>query len=124
MTSVTMTSATMTSVTMTKTSSTSPMFLLTIATLLLLPQTMIGFASAEPISTVLPSEVSSSKIMLVKMMPLVPKMTKATMAAKKFDQFLTLKNTQEPDSEGVLEDAVLEHMVSSLMKRYDHTYVI
>ena len=116
-----MTSVTMTSVTMTKTSSTSPMFLLVIATLLLLPQTMIGFASAEPISTVLPSEVSSSKIMLVKMMPM---MTKATMGAQKFDQFLTLKNTQEPDSEGVLEDAVLEHMVSSLMKRYDHTYVI
>ena len=40
------------------------------------------------------------------------------MAAQKFDQFLTLKNNQEPDSERVLEDAVLEHMVSSLMKRY------
>ena len=118
MTSVTKASVTMTSVTMTKTSSTSPMFLLVIATLLLLPQTMIGFASAEPISTVLPSEVSSSKIMM-KMMPMV----KATMRAQKFDQFLTLKNTQEPDSEGVLEDAVLEHMVSSLMTRYDHTYM-
>ena len=121
MTSVTKANVIMTSVTMTKTSFTSPMFLFVIATLLLLPQTMIGFASAEPISTVLPSEVSSSKIMLMKMMPM---MTKATMRAQKFDQFLTLKNTQEPDSEGVLEDAVLEHMVSSLMKRYDHTYVI
>ena len=45
------------------------------------------------------------------------------MRAQKFDQFLTLKNTQEPDSEGVLEDAVLEHMVSSLMTRYDHTFM-
>merc|ERR1719209_1200317 len=72
MTTVIMTSATMTSGTMTKTSSTSPMFLLVIV-MLLLSQAMIGFASAEPISTVLPSE--------------------------------------EPTSEGVLEDAVLEHMV-------------
>ena len=88
MTSVTKATVTMKSATMTKTSSTSPMFLLVIATLLLLPQTMIGFASAEPISTVLPSEVSSSKIMIMKMMPM---MTKATMRAKKFDQFLTFE---------------------------------
>ena len=108
-----MTSPTMTSVTMTKTSSTSPMFLLVIV---LLTQTMIGFASAEPISTVLPSEVTLSMSMLMKMMmKMVPMMwmMMAMMVAK--IHFQHSENTQEANSEGVLEDAVLEHMVSNLI---------
>ena len=63
---VTVTANTMTSVSMTtKMSSTSPMLLL-ISTLLLLPHTMTGFASAEPISTVLPSEVGEMFMMVLR----------------------------------------------------------
>ena len=62
---VTMTANSMTSVSMTKMSSTSPMLLL-ISTLLLLPHTMTGFASAEPISTVLPSEVGEMFMMVLR----------------------------------------------------------
>ena len=68
-------SMTITTVTMTKTSSTSPMFLLVVV-MFLLPKTMIGFASAVPISTVLPSEVR------FKMMTLSPTIGMMVIAQK------------------------------------------